>query len=254
MSTGDDRIVAAVHDRVTNHIFGAGLTLASIVSSERVADDIKRRLLDAIDELDAALCQVRTATLSRMVADRDASETLRCATNAPSTLTESDTGRATLGGEVRRRLRRVADDAVFAYALRGHDFYRAADHELWAHESDDLLLSARSGAPFARCVNRVFYDIESDQPLYYEGHRAASPVPPFRDRSNEAERSRRIVICGPRIDLCDFEDASVSAMANVCNASGGVDAPRVHSGLVASSGVWRDGFGGRRLRIRIPAK
>ena len=43
-----------------------------------------------------------------------------------------------------------------------------SDHELWAHESDGLLLSARSGTPFARRDGRVFYDVETHVPLYYE--------------------------------------------------------------------------------------
>ena len=80
-------------------------------------------------------------------------------------------------GESRRRLRRIEDDEVFAYAMRGHDFYRATDHLLWAHESDGVLFSARSGTAFARRVGEVFYAIESDIPLYYEDlHAAAVPA------------------------------------------------------------------------------
>ena len=52
--------------------------------------------------------------------------------------------------------------------MRGHDFFRASDHELWAHESDDLLISARSGTPLAHRVGDVFYALETDTPLYYE--------------------------------------------------------------------------------------
>jgi hypothetical protein len=71
--------------------------------------------------------------------------------------------------EGRRYLCSVEDDEVFAYARpSGHDFFRAADHMPWAHESDGLLLSARSGAPLARRAGNVFHDITSDAPLYYE--------------------------------------------------------------------------------------
>jgi len=48
---------------------------------------------------------------------------------------------------------------------------------LRAHESDDLLLSARFGTPLARRSGNVFYDIETDIPLYREdGHGAPSSV------------------------------------------------------------------------------
>jgi hypothetical protein len=68
----------------------------------------------------------------------------------------------------------VANDELFAYAKRGHDFVRASDHMLWAHESDDLLLSARSGCPLARRVGDVFHDVASHVPLYYEVDPACS--------------------------------------------------------------------------------
>ena len=68
-----------------------------------------------------------------------------------------------------RYLCSVDDGEAFAYATpTGHDFFRAADHMPWAHESDGLLLSARSGAPLARRAGTVFYDVTNDQLLYYE--------------------------------------------------------------------------------------
>ena len=47
-------------------------------------------------------------------------------------------------------------------------FTALADHELWAHESDGLLLSARFGTPLARRIGNVFYDIDTNAPLYHE--------------------------------------------------------------------------------------
>lgn len=72
-----------------------------------------------------------------------------------------------------RRLRsqrwvcRFDDDSAFAYA-RGHDFIRCRDHTLWAHLSDGLLLSARSGERFAYQVGSVFYDAATHEPIYYQ--------------------------------------------------------------------------------------
>ncbi|HEY5013239.1 MAG TPA: hypothetical protein VIK61_11130 [Acidimicrobiia bacterium] len=53
----------------------------------------------------------------------------------------------------------------FAYA-RVHDFYRASDHALWAHLRDGQLISARSGHPLAYQIGSVFYDTDTDQPIY----------------------------------------------------------------------------------------
>ena len=68
----------------------------------------------------------------------------------------------------RRRLTRFSAAEDFAYAVGSYDFYRAADHTLWAHESQGLLLSARSGTPLARRNGNIFYDIDSNTPLYFE--------------------------------------------------------------------------------------
>jgi hypothetical protein len=73
--------------------------------------------------------------------------------------------------------RRVADTEMFAYAARGTGFFRASDRTLWAHEHDGVLLSARSGAPLAHRVGNVFYDLESELPLYIEDtHAPAAPA------------------------------------------------------------------------------
>ena len=67
-----------------------------------------------------------------------------------------------------RCLCRFDDGQVFAYADRGHEFVRASDRELWAVERDDALVSARSGEPLAYKRGRVYFDADTEQPLYYE--------------------------------------------------------------------------------------
>jgi hypothetical protein len=67
-----------------------------------------------------------------------------------------------------RCLCRFEDGAVFAYAERGHEFIRASDRELWAVERDDALVSARSGALLAQRRGRVYFAVDTDEPLYYE--------------------------------------------------------------------------------------
>ena len=66
-----------------------------------------------------------------------------------------------------RYLLRVDDHEVVAYARGGHDFYRASDDALWAHESNGHLLAVRSGATLAREIDHIYYDAESNAPLYY---------------------------------------------------------------------------------------
>ncbi len=67
-----------------------------------------------------------------------------------------------------RCLCRFEDGAVFAYAERGHELIRASDRELWAIERDNELVSARSGVVLALRRGRVFFAVDTDEPLYYE--------------------------------------------------------------------------------------
>ncbi len=71
-------------------------------------------------------------------------------------------------GDHPRCLCRFEDGVVFAYVERGHDFIRAADRELWAVERGDALVSVRSGEMLAQRRGRVFFDVATDAPLYYE--------------------------------------------------------------------------------------
>ena len=151
--SAEKRSARDLHDVVVNHIFATGLTLAGILSLHSVDAQVAERLHDAIHELDTAIHELRTAVL----ASRDADNELRLVA-----LPDAPTPNR------HRRLSHVANNAVFAYAAGGHDFYRAHDNELWAHESDDLLLSARSGAPLARRVGKMFHDIATNAPLYHE--------------------------------------------------------------------------------------
>ena len=67
-----------------------------------------------------------------------------------------------------RCLCRFEDGAVFAYAERGNELTRASDRELWAVERNDTLVSVRSGVVLARRRGRVYFEAETDAPLYYE--------------------------------------------------------------------------------------
>jgi hypothetical protein len=171
VSTENDRLAAEVHDRVTNHIFGASLTLASVISGERVDDDIAQRLVDAIDTLDAAVRDLRILALARAIADRDHNIALeRSRTTTPI----ASTGNS----DVRAWLRRVKGASAFAYAGHDPEGIRASDRAQWAPERHGLLFSARSGMPLARRVDDVFYDLETDTPLYYqEAHQTPDPEP-----------------------------------------------------------------------------
>jgi hypothetical protein len=67
-----------------------------------------------------------------------------------------------------RYLCRIEDGEVFAYVARGNALVRMRDHELWAFEHDDTLVSARSGEPLAYREGKVFFAADGGAPLYYE--------------------------------------------------------------------------------------
>jgi hypothetical protein len=76
-----------------------------------------------------------------------------------------------------RRLYRIDDDSLFAYADH-RDFSRASDDALWAHESHQRLIAAGSGAMLAHRVGMRYYDAETGQPLYYEALKPSAPPRP----------------------------------------------------------------------------
>jgi len=156
-------------DCVVNHLFASGLRLCRMMSRPGTDDEVRALLCEVLEELDRAMAEVRDAALAVAVGDNDAAANPR---RRPGSVPAPDSpdgedlraeGRGT-----RRRLRRVDDAEVFAYSARGSGFVRASDHMLWAQERDGWLLSARSGTPLAHRVGNVFYDGESNLPLYYE--------------------------------------------------------------------------------------
>jgi hypothetical protein len=72
----------------------------------------------------------------------------------------------------RRVLCSFENHQPFAYA-RGDDYFRYADHTLWAHRTDGRLLSVRSGEPLAYQRSNIFYDATTRQPIYYESSETA---------------------------------------------------------------------------------
>ncbi len=160
---------AETADCAINHIFGCGLTLAGILGRPDVSHEVARRLHDVIDELDTVVTTIQRSAFTALAADRephpDAAEPHAIVPDEPAPVAAVMTVATGVGC---RRLSRFANDAFFAYAMHGHDFYRSGDDLLWAHESDGLLVSPRTGTPFARRDGRVFLDLESNVPLYYE--------------------------------------------------------------------------------------
>jgi hypothetical protein len=58
-------------DRVINHIFASGLSLASVLSRLQVDDDIAEHLACVIDELDSAVRELRSDAFDHALRDRD---------------------------------------------------------------------------------------------------------------------------------------------------------------------------------------
>jgi hypothetical protein len=150
---------------VVDRLFGSGLVLASALRRDDISAEVCSRLRDVIDELDGAIAELRGVALDAAVRERDAStgsDAAALVTLVPGAEVRAD------GARTSRCLRQVADGEVFAYATRGSHFFRASDGVSWARQRGDLLVAARSGAPLARRVGQVFYDVQSHLPLYYE--------------------------------------------------------------------------------------
>jgi cob(I)alamin adenosyltransferase len=59
-----------VLDRVTNQLFGCGLTLAAVLSRPHLDDEIAKRLRDVVEQLDATLVVIRGAAFDRYGVDQ----------------------------------------------------------------------------------------------------------------------------------------------------------------------------------------
>jgi PAS domain S-box-containing protein len=67
----DDRIGSDLNDRVINHLFGCGLTIASVISQSQLDDHIVAQLYGVVDELDSAVKQIRDTVFARLGAQPD---------------------------------------------------------------------------------------------------------------------------------------------------------------------------------------
>jgi len=161
-------IEPGMNDRVVQHVYASRLSVAALLGLQMGNREVEARLRVVQEQLDAAVALILADAYAGPTDDASASESRRLDTPAAP---GASWLHAVPTDAPRRTLSRFAVDQVFAYAMYGHDFYRVADNELWAHESKDLLLSARTGIPLARRAGRVYYDIETDTPLYYEGAR-----------------------------------------------------------------------------------
>jgi len=66
--------------RHIGHIFGAGLILTGFLAVQRVDDEVGERLQDALNELDAAICELRSGTFTRVIAEGAATRAAPCRT------------------------------------------------------------------------------------------------------------------------------------------------------------------------------
>ena len=63
----NDKSIVEAHDDAVTHIFGAGLSLAAILSLDRVDDEVAERLRDALAALDTAAADLRTAAFAHLL-------------------------------------------------------------------------------------------------------------------------------------------------------------------------------------------
>jgi len=161
---GDDwKRTSELYDQLVNDLFGASLVLAGVLGLD--ADEpVIERVRRAIAELDTAIGRLRHAALDRAIVAPNAAEFL----DQPAAIPQGA-----------RRLHRLGAGELFAYRTGAQDYFRARDHALWAHETQGLLISARNGTPLARRDGRVFFDVHTDDPLYFEDSAWRTPVDPI---------------------------------------------------------------------------
>ena len=55
-----------MHDRVIGHLFGSGMNLAAVLSSNQLDESMSRRLHEVVADLDAAIREIRNAIYQQM--------------------------------------------------------------------------------------------------------------------------------------------------------------------------------------------
>jgi hypothetical protein len=87
MTTGaaGDRGVDGAQNRVINHIFASGLVLANLAAYPGIDDHVAQRLREVVDGLDAAIHDLRSAALGRVLlwADESNGELLTAQSGMP---------------------------------------------------------------------------------------------------------------------------------------------------------------------------
>ena len=71
---------------------------------------------------------------------------------------------------------------LIAYAPGRRDFFRSSDDSLWAHESHDWLIAAKSGEMLAHRTGDFYYDVVDGKRLYH----ITSDREPLADRASES--------------------------------------------------------------------
>jgi len=142
-------IFAELHDRIVDRLQHIGLSLTLVLQQSGLDNAIAEQLGRVVDELDCAMRDIRTTAFHARAIERIGSRD----------------GQSHKGI---RYLVRFEDGVVFAVNRGGHDFYRMGDNQLWAHESGDVLLSARSGEALATRRGRFYFDDPARPPIYYE--------------------------------------------------------------------------------------
>ena len=62
----NERIAVDLHDRVIGHLFGCGLTLASVLGRNQLDEGITERLHDVLEEIDTVVQEIRNAVFARL--------------------------------------------------------------------------------------------------------------------------------------------------------------------------------------------
>jgi len=62
------------HDRLVNHLFGSGLTLAAVLNLQGLDREVSNRVRDVIEQLDAAIGEIRQLAIAAVAIECEPSQ------------------------------------------------------------------------------------------------------------------------------------------------------------------------------------
>jgi hypothetical protein len=87
-------------------------------------------------------------------------------------------------------LYKIDEEELFAYTNGRRDYFRAGDDSLWAHESHNWLVAAKSGVVLAHRTGDRYYSVTDGECLY---RITTDPLPQHERRASGSSERLRVL-------------------------------------------------------------